>query len=161
MPRLATMADDAKPDNTAVRTALWRALHVLADAPPHVLDDTIGLQLADVGPDWRTRPDMSVQAVARTRAGIVARTRFVEDLLAELVEESDQEGLRQAERGARAQGTPFLSFFAPDEIVEVVRAAGLTTVRHVGADVTTARYFAGRTDGLRPSNGEEFVVATV
>ncbi len=33
-----------EPDNTAVRTALWRALHVQADAEPHVLDDEIGLK---------------------------------------------------------------------------------------------------------------------
>jgi hypothetical protein len=26
----------AVPDNTAVRTALWRALHVEIDPPPHV-----------------------------------------------------------------------------------------------------------------------------
>ncbi|MFE7121084.1 SAM-dependent methyltransferase, partial [Streptomyces sp. NPDC057654] len=25
------------PDSTAVRTALWRAMHVQADPPPHVL----------------------------------------------------------------------------------------------------------------------------
>ena len=36
----------AIPDSTAVRTALWRALHLEVDAPPHVLDDRIGLQLA-------------------------------------------------------------------------------------------------------------------
>lgn len=147
------MADGAEPDNTAVRTALWRALHVLADDPPHVLDDTLGLRLADPGPDWRQRGDMHVQGLARTRAGIVARTRFVEDLVAERAE--------RAERGARAQGTPFLRFFSPDEIVEVVRGTGFSHVEHVGADVTTARYFAGRADGLRPSNGEEFVIATV
>ena len=34
----------ATPDSTAVRTALWRALHLEVDAPPHVLDDRIGLQ---------------------------------------------------------------------------------------------------------------------
>src|SRR6476660_3735102 len=33
------------PDNTAVRTALWRALHVEIDPPPHVLDDRLGLEL--------------------------------------------------------------------------------------------------------------------
>jgi hypothetical protein len=27
------------PDNTAVRTALWRALHVEIDSPPHVFED--------------------------------------------------------------------------------------------------------------------------
>ncbi len=34
----------AAPENTAVRVALWRALHVQVDAPPHVLEDEIGLQ---------------------------------------------------------------------------------------------------------------------
>lgn len=41
------MADKQIPDNTAVRVALWRALHAEIDAPPHVLDDTIGLKLAE------------------------------------------------------------------------------------------------------------------
>jgi hypothetical protein len=36
---------DAAPDSTAARVALWRALHVEADAPPHVLADEIGLKL--------------------------------------------------------------------------------------------------------------------
>ena len=31
------------PESTAARVALWRALHVEVDAPPHVLEDTIGL----------------------------------------------------------------------------------------------------------------------
>jgi len=34
----------AAPDNTAVRVALWRAIHVQVDPPPHVLEDEIGLQ---------------------------------------------------------------------------------------------------------------------
>ena len=33
-----------QPESTAVRVALWRALHVEVDAPPHVLDDQIGLR---------------------------------------------------------------------------------------------------------------------
>ena len=33
------------PDSTAERTALWRALHLQADAPPHVFEDDIGLRL--------------------------------------------------------------------------------------------------------------------
>lgn len=53
------MADDevTEPDNTAVRTALWRALHVEVDAPPHVLEDEIGLRLADPADGWRGRPN--------------------------------------------------------------------------------------------------------
>lgn len=34
--------DVAGADHTAVRVALWRALHVRADPPPHVLEDEIG-----------------------------------------------------------------------------------------------------------------------
>jgi len=34
-----------EPDNTAVRVALWRALHVQADSPPHVFVDDVGLRL--------------------------------------------------------------------------------------------------------------------
>jgi len=78
------------PDNTAVRVALWRALHVLADAPPHVFEDLVGLQLAAPEDDWRDRPDMS--AFTRPfRASIVARARYIEDL----VEEEAARGITQ------------------------------------------------------------------
>jgi methyltransferase (TIGR00027 family) len=73
----------SQPDSTAVRTALWRALHVEVDAPPHVIDDRIGLQLAAPDPDWRQRPDMNEYATPGVRASIVARARFVEDLVTE------------------------------------------------------------------------------
>ena len=33
------------PDNTAVRVALWRALHIEVDPPPHVFEDEVGLKL--------------------------------------------------------------------------------------------------------------------
>jgi len=68
------------PNNTAVRVALWRALHVLADSPPHVFVDEIGLALAAPERDWQSRRDMG--AVTKPfRASIVARARFVEDTL--------------------------------------------------------------------------------
>ncbi|MEV6829934.1 SAM-dependent methyltransferase [Amycolatopsis sp. NPDC051102] len=73
----------AAPDSTAVRTALWRALHVEVDPPPHVFTDDLGLRLADPGDDWRARDDMDPATAGRYRAGIVARARFVEDLVAE------------------------------------------------------------------------------
>jgi methyltransferase (TIGR00027 family) len=71
------------PESTAIRVALWRALHVQVDPPPHVLEDEIGLRLA--GPDggWRDRGDMHPAGTSRYRAGIVARSRFTEDLAAE------------------------------------------------------------------------------
>src|SRR5213082_2083236 len=71
----------AAPDNTAVRVALWRALHVEVDAPPHVLDDSVGLRLVAPEDGWRSRPDMS-PFTRPFRASIVARARFIEDLVA-------------------------------------------------------------------------------
>ena len=41
-------------DSTAARVALWRALHVQVDPPPHVLEDEIGLQAG--GPGRRLAP---------------------------------------------------------------------------------------------------------
>jgi methyltransferase (TIGR00027 family) len=278
----------AVPDDTAVRTALWRALHVEVDSPPHVFEDAVGLKLAAPDDGWRSRPDMS-PFTRPFRASILARARFVEDLVAEhvargvgqyvilgagldtfaqrrpelasrlLVFEIDQPGpqewkrqrlvelglgvpsflrfvpvdfeagnawwerlaamgfdsgrpavvastgvsmyltrdatvamLRQASalapgstlvmsfmlpielldpevrpgveraaEGARASRTPFISFFTPTEMLAVVRAAGFREVQHVSAAMLAQRYFAGRTDGLRPpNNSEELLVAT-
>jgi methyltransferase (TIGR00027 family) len=70
------------PDNTAVRVALWRALHLRIDAPPHVIEDELGLQLVAPEANWQQRPDMHPEATKQGRASIIARARFVEDLLA-------------------------------------------------------------------------------
>ena len=276
------------PDDTAVRVALWRALHVEVDALPHVFADEVGLKLAAPENAWRSRPDMS-PFTRPFRASIVARARFVEDLVAEradrdvgqyvilgagldtfaqrrpelasrlLVFEVDRPGpqawkrqrlvdlglgipsflrlvpvdfeagepwwerlvasgfdpgrpavvastgvsmyltteaivttLRQvaalapgstlamsfmlpieladpevrpgierAAAGARANGTPFISFFTPTEMLALARDAGFREVQHVSAESLAQRYFAGRTDGLRPpNNSEELLVAT-
>jgi O-methyltransferase involved in polyketide biosynthesis len=80
----------------------------------------------------------------------------------ELADPEVRPGLEMAEKGARASGTPFLSFFTPAEIVALAREAGFADARHVSAADLTQRYFAGRTDGLRPpNNAEELLVATV
>ena len=71
------------PDNTAVRVALWRAMHVEVDPPPHVLVDEIGLKLVAPDDDWRSRPDMDPKGTSLFRASIVARARFIEDLVIE------------------------------------------------------------------------------
>jgi methyltransferase (TIGR00027 family) len=276
------------PDHTAVRVALWRALHVLADAPPHVFEDTVGLALVAPDEDWQKRPDMG-PFTRPFRASIVARARFVEDLVEEqlargvaqyvilgagldtfaqrhpqldtqlrvfevdepktqawkqrrlvelgmgeppfvrfvpvdfergetwrscladagfdarapavvastgvsmyltreaiaatlrdvaslaagstlvmsfmlpieLAEPDVRPGIEAAARGARANGTPWLSFFTPDEMLSFARDAGFRAVTHVSADALSARYFAGRADGLRlPSHSEELLVAT-
>ncbi|MBO0692849.1 MAG: class I SAM-dependent methyltransferase, partial [Acidimicrobiaceae bacterium] len=74
------------PESTAARVALWRALHVLVDAPPHVIEDEVGLALVDPPEGWRDRGDMHPQGTAGFRASIVARARFIEDLVTEQVE---------------------------------------------------------------------------
>jgi methyltransferase (TIGR00027 family) len=75
------MAEGQAADGTAVRVALWRAMHVQVDAPPHVLEDEVGLRLADPDAGWRDRPDMHPAGTSRFRAAIVARARFIEDLV--------------------------------------------------------------------------------
>ena len=263
---------DQGPDSSAVRVALWRALHVQVDAPPHVLEDEVGLLLANPDDGWRQRPDMDPDATRGFRAAIVARARFVEDLVADQTDagihqyvilgagldtfaqrnpstgsylrvfEIDQpttqawkrqrladldydipdwlqfvpvdfeagaswrdqlvdsdfdsaepafiastgvsmyltrdavaatlrqvaalapgstlamsfllplesldidEGrtARGAELGARAEGTPWMSFFTPEEMLELARDAGLVDARHVPGARLAERYFAGR-----------------
>lgn len=284
------MADEQTeaPDGTAVRVALWRAMHVLLDPPPHVLEDEIGLQLAAPDNGWRRRPDMDPHATSGYRAAIVARARFIEDLVveqaghgvaqyivlgagldtfaqrrpeiasrlrvfevdqpgpqawkrqrltelgygipdwlrlvpvdfeaseswwqqlsaagfdpgqpavvvstgvtmyltkdataatlrqiaglapgstlamtfllpAELLDDADRSGLQVSEKGARAAGTPFISFFTPPEMLTLAREAGFKDARHVPGTLLAERYFADRTDGLRPSSGEDLLLAT-
>jgi methyltransferase (TIGR00027 family) len=76
-------ATESRPDSTAVRTALWRALHVELDAPPHVLEDLVGARLAQPDADWRSRGDMDPDATRAFRASMVARARFLDDLVVE------------------------------------------------------------------------------
>jgi len=275
------------PDSTAVRVALWRAMHVQQDPAPQVLADEIGLKLADPEDGWRDRGDMDPDGTRTFRASIVVRSRFVEDLVAEqtacgvtqyvllgagldtfaqrrpdlaerlqifeidqpgpqswkrrrlielgygvpaglhlvgddfetdgswwaklraagfdparpavvaslgvsmyltraanqatlsqlaalapgstvvmtfqppleLLDAGERTGREYAERGARASGTPFLSFFSPAEILELARQAGFAQMKHVSANELNERYFSGRTDGLRTSNGEELLLA--
>jgi O-methyltransferase involved in polyketide biosynthesis len=115
------------PDQAAVRTALWRAIHVHMDAPP-VLVDVVGLQMTFMLP-------------------------------MELLDERDRQGMAMAQHGARASGTPFISFFTPDEMLQLASEAGFKDVRHVSGTTLNDRYFAGRGHGLRVSTGEDFLVA--
>jgi methyltransferase (TIGR00027 family) len=275
------------PDSSAVRVALWRALHVLADPPPHVISDEVGFKLAAPEADWRDRPDMNPQFTKTFRASIVARARYLDDLVVEqsgrgvgqyvilgagldsfaqrkagaapqmkvfevdrpgpqawkqkrlvetglgisdnlkfvpvdfegggdwmeglnaagfdptrptvvsstgvimyltrdaitstlrklavfapgstlamsyilpieMAQPAERVGFEAAARGAKASGTPFLSFFSPEEIMALAREAGFKEVRNVSADDLAQRYFSGRTDGLKTSGSEQILVA--
>lgn len=276
------------PDGTAARVALWRALHLEVDAPPHVLKDDVGLKLLAPGADWRARGDMS-PFTAPFRASILARARFIEDVVEEqvargvdqyvilgagldsfaqrrpeiasrlriyeidrpgpqawkrrrlvefgygipewlrfvpvdferneswkaalvsagldarkptlvvstgvsmyltketnaatlrevaslgkgstlvlsfllpleLADPESRPGLEMAAKGAKASGTPFISFFTPEELLSMARDAGFEEAKHVSAAELARRYFSGRADGLRPpNNAEELLVAS-
>ena len=77
----------------------------------------------------------------------------------ELLDPEDRLGLQMAENGARASGTPFISFFTPSQALELARRAGFREARHVPLSDLADRYFAARTDGFRPTTGEDLVVA--
>ncbi|MGW6442862.1 class I SAM-dependent methyltransferase [Lentzea sp. NPDC055074] len=277
------------PDNTAVRTALWRALHTKVDEPPHVLEDVLGARLAQDDDEWLERGDMVPDGSRGKRATVVARARLTEELVAEAVsrgvdqyvilgagldtyaqrhpdagstmtvfeiDQPETQGwkrqrlielgygvpdwlrlvpvdfeanddwwerlqaagfdasrpavvswlgvtmylteeataatlervaslpsgsslvltffrhledllpedvqIRRASReGNRRAGTPFIGFYKPDQIVELARQAGFTGFEYVSAADLAERYFAGRTDGLRPYSGEEALITTV
>jgi O-methyltransferase involved in polyketide biosynthesis len=78
----------------------------------------------------------------------------------DLVAPEEQDMLRATDAAARASGTPFISYYAPNEILAMARDAGFATVRHVTAAEYAKRYFADRTDGLRPFTTEALLVAT-
>jgi methyltransferase (TIGR00027 family) len=101
----------------------------------------------------------TLRQVAGLAPGSTLAMTFVLPL--ELVDPQIRPGFQRAIDGARASGTPFLSFFAPPEIVALARDAGFGDARHVAAATLADRYFAGRADGLRPpDNAEELLVAT-
>ena len=79
----------------------------------------------------------------------------------ELAAPAVRPALEMAARGAHASGTPFVSFFTPARILALAIEAGFGNAYHVCADDLANRYFAGRTDGLRPPrNAEELLIAT-
>jgi O-methyltransferase involved in polyketide biosynthesis len=101
----------------------------------------------------------ALRQVATLASGSTLAMTFLLPL--ELADPEVRPGLEMAEKGARASGTPFLSFFTPPEMLALAHEAGFREARHVSAADLTQRYFAGRTDGLRPpNNAEELLVAS-
>jgi methyltransferase (TIGR00027 family) len=73
----------------------------------------------------------------------------------------ERPGIEAAAKGARASGSPFLSFFTPPEMLALAREAGFQNVRYVSAADLIERYFSGRSDGLRPGNSQALLIAEV
>jgi O-methyltransferase involved in polyketide biosynthesis len=100
----------------------------------------------------------TLRQIATLAAGSTLAMSFM--LPIEMTDPEIRPGVERAIAGARAAGTPFISFFTPSEMLELAREAGFREVEHVSAAALAARYFAGRSDGLRPpNNSEELVVA--
>ncbi|WP_407505345.1 class I SAM-dependent methyltransferase [Elizabethkingia miricola] len=277
---------DQQPDNTAIRTALWRAFHTQADAEPHILEDTVGLQLIAPEEGWQERPD--IKYTQRLRASVVARSRYIEDIITteiqkgtdqyvilgsgldtfaqrnpditskiqifeidqpdtlawkqkrlsetgfhipenlhfvpvnfeksswwelllkagfnihnpaviactgvtlyltrsaiketlqhmvslaagsvvvisfylpvELLEKEDQPMQEMANKGAQQAGTPFISFFSPEEVIAIAKESGLKNTNLVSTEDIKDLYFKNRTDGLSPASGEVFLLARI
>ncbi|MCP2318061.1 hypothetical protein APR12_003414 [Nocardia amikacinitolerans] len=76
----------------------------------------------------------------------------------EAIGAEEQQMRRFAERGARASGTPFVSFFRPDEVVALAEESGFAVAEHISHEELIRRYFADHTDGLRPAESEQMLV---
>lgn len=78
----------------------------------------------------------------------------------ELMDDEDKPLMEISEKGARAAGTPFISFFSPNEIVRLAREAGFKESKIMSTKDMEQRYFTNRTDHLLPASGEVFLLAT-
>jgi O-methyltransferase involved in polyketide biosynthesis len=109
---------------------------------------------------------LTKDAIARTLGQVAALAQGSTLVMSFMlpIERADPEvrpAIERAAEGARASGTPFISFFEPAEMLALARETGFRDVEHVSAAALADRYFAGRTDGLRPpNNSEELLVAT-
>jgi O-methyltransferase involved in polyketide biosynthesis len=75
--------------------------------------------------------------------------------------EPDEQAMHQAtDKAARASGTPFISYYSPQDMVTMAQDAGFSSARCVTAADLADRYFADRTDAVRPASAEELLLAT-
>jgi hypothetical protein len=78
-----------------------------------------------------------------------------------LLDQADRAGLQKSTSGAHRSGTPFVSFYRPEDMLAMVREAGFSGAQHISGSTLGELYFGNRTDGLRPSTGEDFVIGTI
>ena len=92
----------------------------------------------------------TLRQVARLAPGSTFAMTFL--LPNELLDDALRPGFEAAE-SAPAAGMPFISFFTPDEMVELARDAGFRDAWHASAALLNERYFTDRTDGLGTLRG--------
>jgi hypothetical protein len=64
------------------------------------------------------------------------------------------------EKGAREAGTPFVSFFTPNEILALAYKAGFKEAKIISTKDVEQLYFMNRADHLLPASGEVFLLVT-
>jgi methyltransferase (TIGR00027 family) len=105
----------------------------------------------------------AIMATLRQVATLLQGSTFVMSFMLpiELNDPEIRRGVERAAAGANANGTPWLSFFTPVEMLALAREAGFGEVEHISAAALADRYFSDRMDGLcPPMNSEELLVAT-
>jgi methyltransferase (TIGR00027 family) len=107
----------------------------------------------------REATEATLRQVAGLEQGSVLAMTFMLPL--DLVDAAERPIQEYVEQAAATSGTPFISHYSPDAMIDMCRAACFSSVRHVSPDDLADRYFAGRPDGLRPPTAEHLVVATV
>jgi len=100
----------------------------------------------------------TLRQIAKLAAGSTLAMTFLLPL--ELIDPAERAQHEAVYKAARAAGTPFISFFSPAEMLAFARDAGFREAAIFSTADMIARYFTGRSDGLRPSSGESFLVAT-
>jgi len=108
---------------------------------------------------------ISVEALVTTMrevATLAPGTTFVCTFVlpVDLIDADERELRAITEERAVARGAPWISFYAPEELLSHATAAGFDDVRHVSARDLNERYFASRPDGLRAASGEQLIMAT-
>lgn len=88
----------------------------------------------------------TLRALAGFAPGTVVAMTF--QLPEEYLDEPDRMARAAAMKGAKAAGTPFVSFFAPDEMLDLARECGFQDVQHVSGAELNKRYLPDRSDGL-------------
>lgn len=100
---------------------------------------------------------MTLQKMAQLTPGSCFVTSFM--LPMELLEPEDQPTLEFTMKKTREAGTPFISFFTPDEMLELARKAGFKKEEYFSIEDMRQRYFSGREDALVPGSGQGFLIA--
>ncbi len=115
-----------------------------------------------IGVTMYLTPD-AIFSTLRAIASLAAGTEIIFQYLVpkELVDEEAQRILAVIMADTAARGEPHQSFFEPAKLAERVRELGFVDVSDLGPDEVQARYFAGRTDGLRASPLNHYMRARV